>query len=131
MSAWPTTNAAELRPELTAELATLVAASASKLPPRLEALLVARFAKLRGLDEPDDPAGVRTGPMTTAESAVIDFAERFMLDIRGVTPAVIDDLLLAHYDQDTASAILFRIALLEGMTKFERIFPGGSPPCPV
>ena len=128
---WPGSDAVGLRPELAAGLEAITAKSAERLPGRLEALLSTRFAQLRGLVPVDAMLAAEldrwpsSDGLTTAEKSVIDLAEKFMLDVRAIGPDTFAGLKV-HYDDDQLSAICFRLALLEGMTKFDRIFPGGD-----
>ncbi len=131
---WPTGEAMQLRPELADKVAAITAKSADRMPGRLELLLSTRVAQLRGVTMPAAAdiavaAEVSRWPsaptITPAERCAIDLLERFLLDIRSV-----DDTTFAalkeHYDDDEVAAILFRLALLDGFSKFNLVFPGGE-----
>ncbi len=129
---WPSGEAMRLRPELADKVATITAKSADRMPGRLELLFSTRVAQLRGLPVPADAqvaaevSGWPSAPtITPAERLAIDLLERFLLDIRSV-----DDMTFAalkqHYDDDQVAAILFRLALLDGFSKFNLVFPGGG-----
>ena len=122
------------RPELAAQLRALVARSAERLPGRLDALMTARVEQLRGREVADVVLGemVRrssTHPgLTAGERAVLTVTEQFVVDVRGLTDGGFE-AVNQHYSVDEVAAISFRLALLEGMSKFESLFPiptGGS-----
>ena len=137
---WPTGEAIRLRPELADKVAAITAKSADRMPGRLELLFSTRVAQLRGLAIPADADAAVAAvalvalevsgwpsalTITAAERSAIDLLERFLLDIRSV-----DDVTVAalkeHYDDDEVAAILFRLALLDGFSKFNLVFPGGD-----
>ena len=140
---WPTGEAIRLRPELADKVAAITAKSADRMPGRLELLFSTRVAQLRGLAIPADADAAVAAvaavalvalevsgwpsalTITAAERSAIDLLERFLLDIRSV-----DDQTFAalkeHYDDDEVAAILFRLALLDGFSKFNLVFPGGD-----
>lgn len=123
-----------LRPELADKVAAITAKSADRMPGRLELLFSTRVAQLRGLSVPADAdaavateaSGWPSAPtITPAERAAIDLLERFLLDIRSVDDQTFA-AVKAHYDDDEIAAILFRLALLDGFSKFNLVFPGGD-----
>ena len=134
---WPSGEAMRLRPELADKVAAITAKSADRMPGRLELLFSTRVAQLRGLAIPADADAAVAAvaldvsgwpsalTITAAERSAIDLLERFLLDIRSV-----DDQTFAalkeHYDDDEVAAILFRLALLDGFSKFNLVFPGGD-----
>lgn len=129
---WPTGEAMQLRPELADKVAAITAKSADRMPGRLELLFSTRVAQLRGLAVPADAAvasevsGWPSAPtITAAERSAIDLLERFLLDIRSVDDVTFAALKL-HYNDDEVAAILFRLALLDGFSKFNLVFPGGA-----
>lgn len=122
----------QLRPELADKVAAITAKSADRMPGRLELLFSTRVAQLRGLAVPADAAvasevsGWPSAPtITAAERSAIDLLERFLLDIRSVDDVTFAALKL-HYNDDEVAAILFRLALLDGFSKFNLVFPGGA-----
>jgi hypothetical protein len=131
---WPSGDAMRLRPELADKVAAITAKSADRMPGRLELLFSTRVAQLRGLALPSGAdaatsaavSGWPSAPtITMAERSAIDLLERFLLDIRSVDDQTFA-ALKAHYDDDEVAAILFRLALLDGFSKFNLLFPGGD-----
>ena len=134
---WPSGEAMRLRPELADKVASITAKSADRMPGRLELLFSTRVAQLRGLAVPG--AAGATGSslatevsdwpsaptITLAERSAIDLLERFLLDIRSVDDETFA-ALKEYYDDDQVAAILFRLALLDGFSKFNLVFPGGD-----
>jgi hypothetical protein len=128
---WPTGDVLGLRPQLAEQLSALVARSAQRLPGRLDALMSARVEQLRGREMVDVELGdlVRHSSnrpaLSDGERAVIALTEQFVIDVRGIGDSGFD-AVKAHYSDDEVAAISFRLALLEGMSKFETLFPGGA-----
>jgi hypothetical protein len=126
---WPTGDVLALRPELASPLRALVARSAERLPGRLNALMTARVEQLRGREvaDPELADQVRqssTHPaLSDGERAVIALTEQFVIDVRGVTEGGFMSVN-QHYSTEEVAAISFRLALLEGMSKIESLFPG-------
>jgi hypothetical protein len=130
-STWPSGDVLSLRPELAAGLRTLVARSGERLPGRLEALMSARVEQLRGRQVADAELAdqVRNSfnhpAVSDGERAALALTEQFVLDVRGIGEDGFDGVR-AHYSPDEVAAISFRLALLEGMSKFDTLFPGGT-----
>lgn len=127
-SDWPYGDVLAERPELATQLRALVARSAERLPGRLNTLMTARVQQLRGRDVADTElaAQVRqasTHPALSAgERAVIALTEQFIIDVRGICDGGFNTVN-QYYSLDEVAAISFRLALLEGMSKFESLFP--------
>lgn len=58
--------------------------------------------------------------LTAAESTVHLIAEQFVIDVHGVTDAQFA-ALKEHYDEPEIVAMLFRMALADGLGKLERV----------
>jgi hypothetical protein len=134
-ASWPTGDVLAQRPELATRLRSLIAQSAERLPGRLDALMTARVEQLRGRDVADAELAEQvrhssTDPRVTAgERAVIAVTELFVIDVRAITNGGFD-AVNQHYSVDEVAAISLRLALLEGMSKFQSLFPvstGGFP----
>jgi hypothetical protein len=131
-AAWPVGDVLTLRPDLSAKLNGLLERAADRLPGRLEALMSARVEQLRGREAPDPVIGElarnwhRNPELSAGEQAALDLTERFVIDVRSIGDDGFD-VLKAHYSSDELAAISFRLALLEGMSKFDTLFPGRRP----
>ncbi len=129
---WPGGEAMQLRADLADKVEAITAKAAERMPGRLEQLFSTRVAQLHGTTVTADTAlAAEVGRWPTAssitagESAAIDLLERFLLDIRSVDAATFATLH-EHYDDDEIAAIMFRLALLDGFSKFNLVFPGGE-----
>jgi alkylhydroperoxidase family enzyme len=130
-TSWPSGDVVGLRPELAEPLRALVQRSADRLPGRLDTLMSARVEQLRGRAVADDELAdlvrhsTNRPALSDGERAVIALTEQFVIDVRGIGDNGFG-AVKAHYSDDEVAAISFRLALLEGMSKFDTLFPGGS-----
>ena len=124
-----------LRPELADLLAALEAGATASVGARLQALLAVRVAQMVG-DEPfvvaADPVIVeqaRQWPthsaVTDVERAALDLCESFVMDAHSVTDEQVVRLQGLVGDQGTID-VLLNLAVLDGFTKFRRVFAEGS-----
>ncbi len=130
-----TADLAALRPDLAALIAQFDAQAATSIGDRLRSLLEARVAQLVGdavTLEATDAAVLelaRTWPtnpeINGAERAALDLCESFVMDAHSVTDDQVVRLQQLLGD-DGAVAVFMNLALLDGFTKFRRVFAEGN-----
>jgi hypothetical protein len=119
-----------LRPDLAPYITQFETDAQQRVGPALHALLAARVAQLHGDDEtlasiPDDVAGRArqwdSDALSSAERAALAVCESFVIDAHAVSDREVAQLQAAVGD-DVAVAIFLDLALLDGFTKFRRVF---------
>jgi hypothetical protein len=93
--------------------------AASLAPGRTGDLIAARVQQMI------DGTPAAEVPNTDAEHAVVAMAEQFLLDAHGIDDSMIDGLRRWYTDPEVV-AIMFHLALVDGFTKFGRVFAGDS-----
>ena len=108
-------DVASLQPHLHPYLDTLVADVDSKCPGRTAAIIDATIRETLRLDTPKVDAD-----LSPAEREVVAVAEQFVIDVHGVTDEQFARLK-NHFQEPEIVALLFRMALSDGLTKFEKV----------
>lgn len=91
--------------------------AASLAPGRTGDLITARVQQMI------DGTPAAMVPSTDAEHAVVAVAEQFLLDAHGIDDSMIDGLRRWYTDPEVV-AIMFHLGLVDGFTKFVRVFAG-------
>ena len=104
-----------LQPHLHPYLTTLVDDVDGKCPGRTAAIIDAVIRGTLRLDCVQVPA-----ELSDAESVVAGIAEQFVIDVQGVDDEAFGRLK-AHYQEPEIVAMLFRMALSDGLAKLEKV----------
>ena len=108
-------DVAGLQPHLHPYLDTLVADVDSKCPGRTAAIIDATIRETLRLDTPKVAAD-----LSPAEREVVAVAEQFVIDVHGVTDEQFARLK-KHFQEPEIVAMLFRMALSDGLAKLEKV----------
>lgn len=96
--------------------------AAASTPGRTGELIVARVAQMI------DGTPAAAVPADEAERAVVALAEQFLIDAHGVDDTLVS-ALAQWYTEAEVVAIMFHLALVDGFTKFAKVFgPTGTGP---
>lgn len=107
------------QPAVGAAVQQLRQLAAATTPGRTGELIAARVAQIV------DGAVPAVVPTTDAEHAVVAVAEQFLVDVHGIDDAMIAALGTWYSDAEVV-AIMFHLALVDGFTKFGRMFSVGD-----
>lgn len=110
-----TSEVASLQPHLCPYLTTLVTDVDSKCPGRTAAIIDATIRTTLRLENPNV-----AGDFSQAEREVASIAEQFVIDVHGVTDEQFARLK-AHFQEPEIVAMLFRMALSDGLAKLEKV----------
>lgn len=120
VSAIAAANVADLQTHLAPFLADLRTKATAACPGRTAALIVSCTRKLLSLPTQNPlPAD-----LTDAERMVVDMAEQFVLDVHSVSDEQFAGLR-AHYQTPEILAMLFEMALNDGINKLEKVSLAG------
>lgn len=113
-------NVADLQTHLAPFLADLRTKATAACPGRTSALIASCTRKLLGLPT-ENPL---PADLTDAERMVVDMAEQFVLDVHSVSDEQFA-ALRAHYQTPEILAMLFEMALNDGINKLEKVSLAG------
>lgn len=134
-SAGTTDALVALRPDLAVLLAELQSGATASVGEHLQSLMAVRVAQMVG-DQPfvdaADPALVdqatnwyKHADVSAAERATLDLTESFVMDVHSITDEQVQHLRELIGDQGVMDVML-NLAVLDGFTKFRRVFAEGS-----
>ncbi len=104
-------------PVLSGPLASLRADAAAACPGRTAPIIAARVQQLVTGEGSLDAFG----ELDEAEQVVVELAEQFLLDVHGISDALVARLGL-HYTPAEQIALMFQLAFADGFTKFRQVF---------
>ena len=109
------TDVVSLQPQLDPRLAVLKDRVVAACPGRTGEVIDSAVRGCLGLSH-----AASLGDLAPGEAIVHEIAEQFVLDVHGVTDAQFDRLK-EHFSQADIVALLFRMALADGLGKLEKV----------